>query len=423
MFAKYSLPRSSYASRSEFDTSDLRYPLYFFGTVSDLEISQELGKLGLKYQRQTSDWNFIIINFLNDNYFSVFLALVCLILLIVLIVANFKRLRASNIAYLEGVSNFHDALRYFYKDQLLFLLSFFFGGFFLLVAMFCLNVMGIFWISAYFGLILVFAEIAVSLLAMLVQAISHTTKTLLPTIKGNNKSTLVFSISICCKMVTELSVIVTICMLISQITASNSLKAQLSKWQHVGNYYSPYFSPYGLGSTEQSDEDKSAYQLAKWSQNNRGIIASYGAFNSANNQAATDYEDITSGNVILANAEYLKRNKIVSINGQRISLPNGGKTSYFLFPEKLKLQVNQLSQNYLDQLGINNIIKYDGRKIDSKQMLIQNHQRAFTYNTQGFDLGIYDGYAHEPVIIVISPESLGGNNDDADRYWDSLISN
>lgn len=159
-----------------------------------MEISQELGKLGPKYQRQTSDWNFIIINFLNDNYFSVFLALVCLILLIVLIVANFKRLRASNIAYLEGVSNFQDALRYFYKDQLLFLLSFFFGGFFVLVA-------------------------------MLVQAISHTTKTLLPTIKGHNKSTLVLSISICFKMVTELSVIVTICMLISQITASNSLKA------------------------------------------------------------------------------------------------------------------------------------------------------------------------------------------------------
>ncbi|MFT8696360.1 MAG: hypothetical protein ABF737_05575 [Oenococcus sicerae] len=108
--------------------------------------------------------------------------------------ANFKRLRACNIAYLEGVSNFQDALRYFYKDQLLFLLSFFFGGFFVLVA-------------------------------MLVQAISHTTKTLLPTIKGNNKSTLVLSISICFKMVTELSVIVTICMLISQITASNSLKA------------------------------------------------------------------------------------------------------------------------------------------------------------------------------------------------------
>ncbi|VDK14885.1 hypothetical protein OAL24_01620 [Oenococcus sicerae] len=29
VFAKYSLPRSSYASRSEFNTSDLRYPLYF----------------------------------------------------------------------------------------------------------------------------------------------------------------------------------------------------------------------------------------------------------------------------------------------------------------------------------------------------------------------------------------------------------
>lgn len=96
----------------------------------------------------------------------------------------------------------------------------------------------------------------------------------------------------------------------------------------------------------------------------------------------------------------------MSIDGQRISLPNSGKTSYFLFPEKLKLQVNQLSQNYLDQLGINNVIKYDGRKIDSKQMLIQNHQRAFTYNTQGFDLGIYDGYAHEPVIIVISQSLL-----------------
>ncbi|MDN6900957.1 hypothetical protein EVC35_08165 [Oenococcus sicerae] len=44
--------------------------------------------------------------------------------------------------------------------------------------------------------------------------------------------------------------------------------------------------------------------------------------NPANDQAATDYEDIILGNAILTNAEYLKRNKIVSIDGQRTSLPN-----------------------------------------------------------------------------------------------------
>ncbi|AWW98841.1 hypothetical protein [Oenococcus oeni] len=118
----------------------------------------------------------------------------------------------------------------------------------------------------------------------------------------------------------------------------------------------------------------------------------------------------------------MKKNKILTASGHRLSIPAQSENSYFLFPEKLKSQSDRLSKNYFDQLPMAQISKLYGRELNYKKIMIKNGQRAFTYNTEGIDFGFYDGYVKEPVILVLSTVSLGGDNEDADHYWDSLIS-
>ncbi|MDI4585211.1 hypothetical protein FCS82_09205 [Oenococcus sp. UCMA 14587] len=118
----------------------------------------------------------------------------------------------------------------------------------------------------------------------------------------------------------------------------------------------------------------------------------------------------------------MKKNKILTASGRRLSIAAQSANSYFLFPEKLKSQSDRLSKNYFDQLPMAQISKLYGKELSYKKIMIKNGQRAFTYNTEGIDFGFYDGYVNEPVILVLSTVSLGGDSEDADHYWDSLIS-
>ncbi|WP_260768988.1 hypothetical protein [Oenococcus oeni] len=420
-FSESLISKQSIASKQEFETSDLRYPLYFFGNISSTAVAKELHRLGLHYKRDSGNWNTIIYNFLSDNYFAVFLILLLLILLVVLIVANFKRLRASNIAYLEGVSKFQDTWKYFIHDQIVFLITFIPGFLIVLITMISYRVMGVMPLTVYFAVLLIFAEILVSVFAFLFHMASHSINSLQNSIKGDGKSTLILVTSICFKVVTELSIIVTLMLLLGQFAINSRMEKQLSNWQHLGNYYTPYFSPYALLDNEQDQEDKAAYQLVNWSEKHKGIIASYGAYESTG-KTSNDYDDVDFGNVLIVNAEYLKKNKILTASGHRLSIAAQSENSYFLFPEKLKSQSDRLSKNYFDQLPMAQISKLYGRELNYKKIMIKNGQRAFTYNTEGIDFGFYDGYVKEPVILVLSTVSLGGDNEDADHYWDSLIS-
>ncbi|MGL2199041.1 hypothetical protein ACFIUX_09585 [Oenococcus oeni] len=47
----------------------------------------------------------------------------------------------------------------------------------------------------------------------------------------------------------------------------------------MGNYYTPYFSPYALLDNEQDQEDKAAYRLVNWSEKHKGIMRVMGLTN------------------------------------------------------------------------------------------------------------------------------------------------
>ncbi|WP_062473537.1 hypothetical protein [Levilactobacillus senmaizukei] len=102
-FSQSQVVKSDLASRSEFLTSDLRYPLYFFGKIEENAIKGELSRLGLKFTRESDKWNWQIRDFLEANYYNVFLQLILLLLFLTLVVLNFKSLRAANIMLLQGL--------------------------------------------------------------------------------------------------------------------------------------------------------------------------------------------------------------------------------------------------------------------------------------------------------------------------------
>ncbi|OIM42906.1 hypothetical protein ATX74_09905, partial [Oenococcus oeni] len=131
----------------------------------------------------------------------------------------------------------------------------------------------------YFAVLLIFAEILVSVFAFLFHMASHSTNSLQNSIKGDGKSTLILVTSICFKAITELTIIVTLMLLLGQFAINSRMEKQLSNWQHLGNYYTPYFSPYALLDNEQDQEDKAAYRLVNWSEKHKGIMRVMGLTN------------------------------------------------------------------------------------------------------------------------------------------------
>ena len=93
VYGKARVPKESLASKQEMQTSDIRYPLYFVGHVSQSSIQRMFKRNGIQYAQINESWNWNISNFLNTTQISSILILVFLVMGIVIILANLHNLK------------------------------------------------------------------------------------------------------------------------------------------------------------------------------------------------------------------------------------------------------------------------------------------------------------------------------------------
>lgn len=85
---KINLPDKTQASKSEFETSDLRYPIYFIGNVKKTTIENMFKKEGIKFEPIHESWNTDIQSFLSTNNVIYIVLLILLVLFIVIVLTN-----------------------------------------------------------------------------------------------------------------------------------------------------------------------------------------------------------------------------------------------------------------------------------------------------------------------------------------------
>lgn len=413
------LPKRAFATKQEFVTSDVHYPLYFFGTISDAEIAHELKQLGFSFERQSTSIRELILYYVyyQQNYVDVLLLLVLLILLIVLVVANFQRLRASNIKQLQGISRFEDSLQVLKQDQVFFLKVYLLNGLILVGYTYFRNILGALHPVLVLMVVLWLMELAVAWFSAFVQMFSHSEKTILMSIKGKQRSKLVFTLNWMFKIITEFAIVIMLVVIFQNLGTANQIKQQLSTWSKLPDYYSLYLAATTTDGNDIGDTDEPAYRLAKWGNNHGMIVSNYGGMSGD----TSSYLDCNNGNVLIANANYLKINKLVSTQNKRIIIPNNTATTYALIPANAKAQAQKLIKSYRNILFFKELQK-DHPQMNIKPIIIKPHQRVFDYETQGFELGKYNGYLNNPVVLVVSPQSVGGNNDIATSMWSSILS-
>lgn len=419
-FSKEQVSKSTMATRSEFLTSDLRYPLFVFGDVSNETVSRELKRLGLSFQRHSDNWNEQVGDFFASNYFNVFLELISLLFFLSLIISNFKALRAYNIMLLQGVDKLTAFKRRFVKDQFVFLAGY--------LTVYSVNLMVLFlthhwsevWLVTYFSLLLYASQLIVYLIAGIIVSWSYDWDTILPTIKGSAKNRLTLVIVLIVKAITEVIILATILTLGQQLITNQEIKGQVTTWSKLQVRYSPSLSM-NITNEEQSSEDKQTYKLVAWTAKHHGLIANYAGFNGSGNLDFNDYSDYyNGGNVLVVNAEYFQLNRVIDKDGKKVAFKSNDATTHILFPEKLKGSMKRLAKTYTEQMGLNHMYRDGNAKVAAQ--LIQNRQNQLTYNPTSLDLGYYASRVPDPVIIVISPASLNGENEDANRLWNAMLS-
>ncbi|WP_062473546.1 hypothetical protein, partial [Levilactobacillus senmaizukei] len=314
---------------------------------------------------------------------------------------------------------------HFCRDQLFFfsIYSVMFGIVSLMI--FFVHHWGTFWITAYFSLLLYFSQILVYLLGGLIWSWSFRVSTILPAVRGNTKSRLTLTIVLIVKTATELIILFSLITLVQQLVINQKSKTQVATWSSLQTRYSPSLS-LDITGKEQLSEDRQTYKLVKWATNHHGLISNYAGYNSDGGQHLnfenyTDYYN--GGNVLMVNAEYFKQNKVVSKSGSSLIFYPDDSKIHILFPQKLSNKKKELTKMYTEQMGLQHFFENNHKVPQVKTHLMKNNQLRYTYSPAGIDLGYYDAKVPDPVIIVISPESLNGDNENADRLWNAMLSN
>lgn len=416
------VPKESLASKQEMQTSDIRYPLYFVGNVSQKSIQRMFKRNRIQYSSINESWNWGISNFLNTNQISSILILAFLVMGIVIILANLHNLKKANIRNLLGMSNFDDAFDTFVDDQGYFLSSYLLGIILLMIYMWISKFMNCYRIVVYFALLLYLIVILVTGVAAILRAHSHSERTIIGAIKGNVKNKLAFYINMIIKIVVEIFACLTFVTLLGTLKQNQQLSNQLSVWTHGKTYYTVNLSPIDTTKNEDIFLEHGSTILFHYIEEHGGMLANYQGWGTDK----TDVMNFSSGHVLTVNPNYLKTNSVLAFDGKRVRIPNKTRITYVLIPEAQYANRSQILREYRSDLWLNSAEHKTGKKLPIKAIKIKNSQRPFTYSADALDFGYYDGYVNSPVVLVLTNESLGGiskNNTDANSIWPSYLSN
>ncbi|MCZ3622080.1 DUF1430 domain-containing protein [Lactobacillus mulieris] len=413
------LPKGLRATKDEFQTSDIRYPLYFIGNVDSASIEAMFKRAGIKYEKIHENWNADIILFISSNSIGNIIILVLLILLIALLLSNLYSLKKINIRALFGMSNMQDALKSWAKDQFVFTMSYWTA---IIAITFYLKyqyVSNLYRIMFYFALVLYFVTTTVIIFAAIVRGISHSKYTIIDAIKGNTQSKISFYINLLIKIIVEIFITVSFVGLMGALQRQEQLQAQLSTWTSYKTLYTVTASPISTDSAEEDFLNKQSMLLFNYLDKHNGLLIDYQGWGNG-----SDILDSVNGNVMTVNAEYLRKNVVRDSNGKRILLPKYSNVTYILIPKKYYYNKAQIIQSYRRALGLNESEKKIGKIFQIKPIEIKNNQNLFTYSSDALSLGFYSGNTTSAALIVLSNNSLGGLNStlDSNINWSAYMS-
>ncbi len=417
---KIALPAKTQATATEFETSDLRYPIYFVGDIKKATIENMFKREGIRYSPIHENWNTDIVVFLTTNNVIYILLLILLVLFIVLVLTNLYAMKEINIKVLLGMSNFEDAAISFGKDQLVFTAAFGIGLILVALYMKMQSYLYAYKIMLYFSLFLYLVATLVMIVGAVIRGLIHSRYTIIGAIKGDKKSKFSFYLNLFIKVLIEVFICISLFSLLNTQKSEKALSDQLNVWMNHKTFYTVSENAVMTKGSETSYLNRQSMKLFHYLDQKGGMLVDYQGWDSPQ-----DVGDLNNGNVMTVNAQYLKENRVVGENGNRIILPKNSPVTYVLIPQQYYSERANLIKSYRRSLALDDTEKQLGRKLETKAINIKNNQKLFTYSTYALSLGNYSGTVKNAVLVVISNNSLGGLNSklDSNMNWDSYMSN
>lgn len=290
---KRTLPADTKASKTEFETSDLRYPIYFIGNVKKADIEKMFKHEGIKYSPIHENWNTDIAVFLDTNNIIYMILLILLVLFIVLVLTNLYAIKEINIKSLLGMSNFKESAISFGKDQLVFVGAFGLGLILLALYMKLYSYIYAYRIMFYFSLFLYLIATLVMFLSAIIRGSIHSRYTIINAIKGDRKSSLSFYLNIFIKVLIEVFICVSLVSLLNTRKDEQALSHQLNVWVKHRTFYTINENAIPTKNAETTYLNRQSLQLFNYLNKNGGMLVVYQGWDSQG-----DVTDLNNGNVL-----------------------------------------------------------------------------------------------------------------------------
>lgn len=384
-------------SSKEVELLDLKGEYYTNASSSEfVKLQSKLTDYGLKFEVGKDDfWKVAFFNEKILNYLLIFISVFAIFFTISVMekVANLKKYA---ILRLNGWNFFKILVRDLLDISrpfaiILSALIIIFG----VVTSWKMNLTGIIFFAKY-GLIL---ELVLLIFALLLELLSYFPLLLAKlgaAIKGQTYSAALTAVSYLLKIVLLIVVFFNLFILYSSVKNLHDDQNIMNMWISRG---SGYTIQYGyVDPQDRAEEDKLGNLTKKLVAKNSDVIIS--RTNQEYHPASNNF-DVTNGNVLIINKNFLKYNKLEDLTGKDLyKLRYQAKTLYVLIPITHKTQLSEIKKNVVDYTSFQQELSgRKGQKLNFEYILIKNPGQVFNYLI-GKEIG--DSISTNPVFIVDS---------------------
>lgn len=382
-------------SSKEVELLDLKGEYYTNASSSEfVKLQSKLTDYGLKFEVGKDDfWKVAFFNENILNYLLIFISVFAIFFTISVMekVANLKKyaiLRLNGWNFFKILArDLLDISRPF--AIILSALIIIFG----VVTSWKMNLAGIIFFSKY-GLIL---ELVLLIFALLLELLSYFPLLLAKlgaAIKGQTYSAALTAVSYLLKIVLLIVVFFNLFILYSSVKNLHDDQNIMNMWISRGNGYTIQYGY--VDPQDRAEEDKLGNLTKKLVAKNSDVIIS--RTNQEYHTASNNF-DVTNGNVLIINKNFLKYNKLEDLTGKDLyKLRYQAKTLYVFVPITHKSQLSEIKKNVVDYTSFQQELSgRKGQKINFKYILIKNPGQVFNYLI-GKEIG--DSISTNPVFIV-----------------------
>lgn len=384
-------------SSKEVELLDLKGEYYTNASSSEfVKLQSKLTDYGLKFEVGKDDfWKVAFFNEKILNYLLIFISVFAIFFTISVMekVANLKKYA---ILRLNGWNFFKILVRDLLDISrpfaiILSALIIIFG----VVTSWKMNLTGIIFFAKY-GLIL---ELVLLIFALLLELLSYFPLLLAKlgaAIKGQTYSAALTAVSYLLKIFLLIVVFFNLFILYSSVKNLHDDQNIMNMWISRG---SGYTIQYGyVDPQDRAEEDKLGNLTKKLVAKNSDVIIS--RTNQEYHPASNNF-DVTNGNVLIINKNFLKYNKLEDLTGKDLyKLRYQAKTLYVLIPITHKSQLSEIKKNVVDYTSFQQELSgRKGQKLNFEYILIKNPGQVFNYLI-GKEIG--DSISTNPVFIVDS---------------------